>query len=99
MDYATIQFHIYIYSERYFEEFCIVAVPFNSIRNHFDKHFIFSVINLNFSNVFEHLQIGTPPDKMIESDNQHPYIVAYGISKKEIISFYIEAERHLIPVR
>lgn len=43
-------------------------------------------------------QIGTPPQEMIEKDNTHPYIVAYGTSIKEIISFYIEVERHLIPV-
>lgn len=44
-------------------------------------------------------QIGTTPEEMTEKENQHPYIVAYGYSKKEIVSFYIEAERHLIPVR
>lgn len=35
---------------------------------------------------------------MIENANKHPYIVAYGSSKEDIIAFYIEVERHLIPV-
>lgn len=36
---------------------------------------------------------------MKEIENKHPYIVAYGYSKNQIVSFYIDAERHLIPVR
>lgn len=31
-------------------------------------------------------------------DNDHPYIIAYGKSMTEIESFYIEVEKHLIPV-
>ncbi|XP_031617244.1 uncharacterized protein LOC116337077 [Contarinia nasturtii] len=42
--------------------------------------------------------VGTPPENMIENDNNHPYIVACGTSKKDIVSYYIETERHLFPL-
>lgn len=35
---------------------------------------------------------------MIEKNNQHPYIIAYGTSRKDILSFYIAVECHLISV-
>lgn len=62
---------------------------------HFIFHFLF---NCQDKTNLKWFQIGTPPDKMIEIKNQHPYIVAYGTSKEEIVSFYIEVERHLISV-
>lgn len=44
------------------------------------------------------IQVGTPPQDMIESQNSHPYIAAYGTSTKDVLSFYIEVERNLISV-
>lgn len=43
-------------------------------------------------------QLGTTPDGMMVRGNNHPYIVAYGTSKKDISKFYIEVEKHLMAV-
>lgn len=79
------------------------------LSNAMEKLITFRVVSYitdyNVSNAFQFQfqfcfssQVGTPPENMTESQNQHPYIVAYGLSKKEIILFYIAVERHLIPV-
>lgn len=41
---------------------------------------------------------GTPPDAMLRKENDHPYIIAYGLSKDDILTFYVEIEKHLFPV-
>lgn len=43
-------------------------------------------------------KIGTAPNQMMRRENDHPYIVAYGSSRENISRFYIEVEKHLIPV-
>lgn len=35
---------------------------------------------------------------LIDRTNNHPYLIAVGDSVKEIIQFYIEVEKHLLPV-
>lgn len=35
---------------------------------------------------------------MSKHDNDHPYIIAYGPSRDNISCFYVEVEKHLIPV-
>ena len=35
---------------------------------------------------------------MMEKANNHPYIIAYGLSKEEIVKFYVEIEKHLFVV-
>lgn len=35
---------------------------------------------------------------MIERANDHPYIIAYGLSIEEIVQYYVEIEKHLFPV-
>lgn len=42
---------------------------------------------------------GTAPEAMIRKANDHPYIIAYGLSMNEILTFYVEIEKHLFPVR
>lgn len=41
---------------------------------------------------------GTSLDAMLRKVNDHPYIVAYGLSINEILTFYVEIEKHLFPV-
>lgn len=43
-------------------------------------------------------KIGTAPTHMMRRENNHPYIVAYGPTRETITCFYIEVEKHLIPV-
>lgn len=50
-----------------------------------DKMIVFSVV-------------GTPPEAMLRKENDHPYIIAYGLSMDEILTFYVEIEKHLFPV-
>lgn len=38
------------------------------------------------------------PSAMVKKENDHPYIIALGTSKSEIIKYYIEIEKHVIPV-
>lgn len=38
------------------------------------------------------------PEQMINKKNDHPYIVAIGNNKKNIVHYMIEFERHLISV-
>lgn len=35
---------------------------------------------------------------MLRKGNDHPYIIAVGASMREISIYYIEVEKHLIPV-
>lgn len=35
---------------------------------------------------------------MLERSNDHPYIIAYGLSMEEIVAYYVEVEKHLFPV-
>lgn len=57
------------------------------------------VIVLKISNVFYSIcKDGTAPKNMMRRENDHPYIVEYGSSKKDISRFHIEIEKHLIPV-
>lgn len=41
---------------------------------------------------------GTAPEAMLRKANNHPYIIAYGLSMEEILTFYVEIEKHLFPV-
>ncbi|XP_055308751.1 uncharacterized protein LOC129572737, partial [Sitodiplosis mosellana] len=40
---------------------------------------------------------GTAPAAMLRKDNDHPYIIAYGLSMEEILTYYVEIEKHLFP--
>lgn len=42
--------------------------------------------------------VGTAPAAMPRKANNHPYIIAYGLSMDEILTFYVEIEKHLFPV-
>lgn len=42
--------------------------------------------------------VGTSPNGMLRKANDHPYIIAYGLSINEILTFYVEIEKHLFPV-
>lgn len=42
--------------------------------------------------------VGTAPDEMLRKENDHPYIIAYGLSVDNILTFYVEIEKHLFPV-
>lgn len=42
--------------------------------------------------------VGTAPQAMLKKENHHPYIIAYGLSMDEILTFYVEIEKNLFPV-
>lgn len=42
--------------------------------------------------------VGTAPDEMLRKENDHPYVIAYGLSMDNILTFYVEIEKHLFPV-
>lgn len=42
--------------------------------------------------------VGTAPAAMLRKSNDHPYIIAYGLSMEEILTYYVEIEKHLFPV-
>lgn len=43
-------------------------------------------------------QVGTPLEELKVKTNTHPQIIAYGLSRAEIIHFYIQVEQELIDV-
>lgn len=43
-------------------------------------------------------QSDVPLDKLSESSNDHPYIIAVGDTIDDITHYYIELEKHLMPV-
>lgn len=44
------------------------------------------------------IQLGCGRDELIETSNNHPYMIAYGESKKNITNYFIDVERHIMNV-
>lgn len=50
---------------------------------------------------FHHLamvQVGTAVDELLDKKNHYPYIIALGLSHKEIVHYYIALEKEIIDV-
>lgn len=43
-------------------------------------------------------QIGTPETDLVHKSNNHPYLIAVGLSKDNILRYYVKIEEHSIPV-
>lgn len=81
------------------------AMTVKAFNKAIDKLIIFRKVRIQIKNIMQtacvtttFFQSDVPLDKLHEKSNRHPYIIAVGDSMENITRYYIDLERHLMPV-